>query len=302
MCGIIGFFNKRGRDNKNHWDVDVIFDTVMHWRRKGVDGIGMLVISDENWYVRKDFISQAEFLMKYGKEIENLVNNETTRAIIFHNRKASIGLVNEGGVHPFIGERYIVMHNGTFNRNLIDQFNYWDYKADSDTERLAAHLNRPEIVEQDPERAIKFIASKIFSQDGRLGILVIYDKNEDYLYILRTDERELVLNLDKNGFINRIWNDYMLAIRFDSNVQMLPHGNMLKIDPNNGEIVKIYNVINKKAKTVVQTPLNDDMPPDDWKNKKNIKRRRNGEVSIIKSDPFEVIASPSKEDISKYMR
>lgn len=254
MCGIVGFFNRSGALNP-HWNLENLFDSILHWRRKGTDGIGMLVITDDEWYIRKEYLKQSEFIIKYGKELKRLIESHSTRAIIIHNRWATKGVLGINGVHPFVGDRYVLMHNGTIsdsvakkkNIDILPKMDNWKYVAHSDSERMAAYINRSSTLKDSAESVITEMISRVYSKFQKLGVLIIYDTKQDRLYIFRTIDRELVYSYDKiSNCIESFWNCNTMADRFSPNVNgTLMHGTLIKVDPNTGKILKHLKLLHE---------------------------------------------------------
>ena len=241
MCGIIGLFKNRGNQN---WDVDCIFDTVMHWRRKGVDGIGFLAVKSEGCFTRSCFLSPSDFLIKHGGAFKEILTSPSTKAVFMHNRWRSTGLPGEKGVQPFVGKRYIVMHNGHLSpTNRLPVNETWKYVAGSDSEYICAYLNRESVLNMNPIENITKSLHEIYDVYNQIGVVLIFDTWESKLYLFRDNARTLVYDLASTNALGNFWNNRDLALRFSEKVFDVEHGGLLCIDPLTGKIDQVLNLL-----------------------------------------------------------
>ena len=245
MCGIIGLFKNRRNQN---WDVDCIFDTVMHWRRKGVDGIGFLAVKPEGCFTRSYFLTPSDFLIRHGGEFKEILTSPSTKAVFMHNRWRSTGLPGEKGVQPFVGKRYIVMHNGHLSpTNRLPVNENWEYAAGSDSEYICAYLNRESVLNLNPVENITNSLRKIYDVYNQIGVVLILDIWESKLYLFRDNARTLVYDLVNSNTLGNFWNNRDLAIRFSKGVFDVEHGGMLCIDALTGQIDQILNLFDNNG-------------------------------------------------------
>lgn len=238
MCGIIGYFQNENKENP-HFNTNSLFDAIMQFRRKGTDGVGALILfNNGSHHVIRSHSSQADFIMEHGKELKFLTESKCVSAIIIHNRWATHGDVNLNGVHPFTGQRYILMHNGSFEPSYVPSIPSWEYKANSDSERMCAYLNR-KTAPKTPDKNIQDLINRV---GVNIGILVIYDTETGKLYLYRDISRQLCYQ-KKDGNIARFFNDTALGTHFvTGGVTVHASDELHEINPIDGSVTRTWKI------------------------------------------------------------
>lgn len=191
--------------------------------------------SHSYWFVwDKDYNKHRNGFLKNGK------------ALLGHNRKATIGGKKDENAHPFtFDDRYIFFHNGTLNnhRALAD--------TEVDSEALGLHLTK---CDGDVEK----IATLLEKVTGAYAC-VWYDAEKHTVYMLRNYERPLNIVLFENGSIayaSETWIAVGPAIRNHYKVKesySLDPGHLYSIDCSKSSPVVVKEALPKKATPSVAT-------------------------------------------------
>lgn len=238
MCGIFGFFRKEKNKETDKWfNSDTIIDTIMHFRRMGVDGIGYMVFSRSTPpIIAKHFLTQGEFILRHGSDIAQFIDNSDVSGMVFHNRWATRGTKCINGVHPFDGPRFVVMHNGSVEINKIHVDGEFNAVAHSDTERITHFLNQGTIRANIMDH-LKNRISHLLDTCFTIGVLIIYDKVDNQLYIYRDNSRKMMCNYTQNH-ITQFWNDNILASRFATGNEEHKNRGIIQIDIHTGNVTQ----------------------------------------------------------------
>lgn len=177
MCGLIGAAGKLDATTDKIVEQLLIVDSL-----RGTDSTGVATVSKATGYVR---------VAKQVGDPYNLFNDRRydeamryqNKAIIGHNRWATVGGVDRKSAHPFEFDNIVGVHNGTLdNKYILDRAA--DFKVDS--ENLYWHIQE-------------------FGIDDAIGkvrgawALVYWDKTEHTINFLRNKERPLHFVMDEKG-------------------------------------------------------------------------------------------------------
>lgn len=179
MCGIVGFITEEkflGRQSRESYlEQALIVDTI-----RGPHSTGVLTVTrekNEAGYLKVaangcDFVERQDY-KDLTKKIENY------RAMIGHNRFATMGSVNSKNAHPFMADNITLVHNGTLN----------------DPYSLPTGLHELDTIEVDSEAlcynlALHSVEDVIKSIDGAFA-LVWHDKKDGSINIIRNSQRPL---------------------------------------------------------------------------------------------------------------
>jgi len=183
MCGIVGIIQK---PEKTMFESDMgffrnllIFDAI-----RGIDGTGAFGVQkngDVDWLK-----SVADPFTLFRSDAWKRWNNNPAkyRAIIGHNRKATSGLMDSEGAHPFVAGPIVLVHNG-----FAEEWKKKQPKAKVDSQAVAMMLADEK---SDPKKVIKQL-------DGAFT-LVWYDARDNKLRFIRNDKRPLVITEDAWSF------------------------------------------------------------------------------------------------------
>lgn len=177
MCGIVGVAGNLTAKEEKAFNTMLILDAI-----RGIDSTGAAFIhSHVDPTITKQVGNPYELM---GMGVYTKAMNKANKAIIGHNRWATVGDVSRRTAHPFEFDSLIGVHNGTLKTKwkLADAA---DFKVDS--ENFFHHVDKLGLKD-----AMK-------NMDGAWS-LVWWDKYEDKLCFLRNKERpmHIVFSEDKS--------------------------------------------------------------------------------------------------------
>ena len=156
---------------------------------RGDDATGICVIDkDGSADVLKDAEDSNYFIgySEYNKLLDKAV--KSGKAILGHNRKATVGKVVEENSHPFVtGDDFIFFHNGSLN-----QWRHWGYNAEVDSDALGQHI-RKAIREDKP------LGDALGEVSGAYAC-VWYDVLKEEVCIVRNSQRPMYIVDTPNGY------------------------------------------------------------------------------------------------------
>lgn len=181
MCGIVGAivnFHNGFNNSAESLFYELLFaDTV-----RGDDSTGMIFIeNDSSFGIMKDAYPAPYVIPEFEKSDMGKRVISKGKALIGHNRKATVGSVNNATAHPFVvGDSFAMVHNGTL-RNHKDL-------ADTvvDSEALAIHLSK--VLVEDFDK-LKF-EEEIGKVNGAFAIAA-YNQDCHKIFLTRNHERPL---------------------------------------------------------------------------------------------------------------
>lgn len=176
MCGLVGVAGKIFMKEEKVLKNLLVFDTV-----RGEDSTGIAAIPVQgNAIIAKEVGDPFNLfqMVKFEQAFKKI-----NRAIIGHNRWATVGGISKQTAHPFELDTIIGTHNGTL-KNKYRLADHQDFKVDS--ENLFWHIQEHGLAD-----ALKII-------DGAWA-LVWWDKVEETLNFLRNKERPLFVVETEDG-------------------------------------------------------------------------------------------------------
>lgn len=202
MCGIVGFITaeKATSTERKRWFINALRAGVV----RGDDGTGMFLVPHEHtgsadWAkigsTPEDFLRSepAQARLGSGKSFDDY------RAVIGHNRSATIGSVSTNNAHPFQEGPITLVHNGTLNntKNLPHD------KALSKGVDVDSHLICHSLATHTVPEVVKQL-------DGAY-VLVWHDARDQSVNIIRNDRRPL----------------HLMALKYQNTVLMASEAEML---------------------------------------------------------------------------
>lgn len=184
MCGLVGLVTKW---NSGTFSKDVeIFKTMLFLDTlRGDDGTGVCIVNNEaGATVFKKSTDYPSF--QYNGDLKKGLQESISsgKALLGHNRKATVGSHVDENAHPFVfDDRYVFFHNGT----LTNHKQFGDTEVDS--EAFGKAITE---CEGDIEKL-----NEVFSKAKGAWACVWYDSVKHTLYFTRNDQRPL----------NLIWTD-----------------------------------------------------------------------------------------------
>lgn len=131
MCGMYGYI---GTPKKAGMIYKMMKAMAVETEFRGVDSAGIAGITKDEFFCTKMAVPAHELYEKV-----NVKSVILDKAYFFmgHNRMASIGEVNETNAHPFLGDKYIFVHNGTvpMARKIVER-NGMKIEGSTDSESL----------------------------------------------------------------------------------------------------------------------------------------------------------------------
>lgn len=188
MCGLVGYISAF---NSGVFSADVDKFKQMLWidTLRGDDATGVCFVkNDQSATVYKEAHEAQYFLLDKDLKKEFSEATKTTKALLGHNRKATVGGASDKNAHPFTyDDRYVFFHNGTLHNHKV----FGD--TDVDSEALGQHVTA---CEGDLEKL-----GEVFGKAQGAWALVWYDSVKHKIYLTRNTQRPLSIIKLKNGDI-----------------------------------------------------------------------------------------------------
>ena len=199
MCGIVGFITKESTklavDREKFLRQALIIDTLRGDDSTGVFAVGHEQLFDDGtayWY--KQLGGGGEFVDSTGYW-ENFYDVEQYRAVVGHNRAATVGAVNTDGAHPFQVGPITLVHNGTLRQTHRLPTPMHKCMVPTGEEGLPgpvsvdSHAVAYNLANHTVEEVVK-------SMHGAYT-LVWHDARDDSMNIIRNSERPLHMSMSK---------------------------------------------------------------------------------------------------------
>lgn len=186
MCGIVGFITTetdRGAYDRRKFIESALIAGMV----RGDDGTGLFTVPHEqkedktaNWAKfggnACDFMATEEYKKVFG----TTVLLSTLRAVIGHNRSATVGKSSTSNSHPFQEGPITLVHNGTLAAT---------YQMPKSQHQLGVEVDSHAICHNLATHPVEEVVGKL---DGAFA-LVWHDARDDSINIVRNDERPLHL-------------------------------------------------------------------------------------------------------------
>lgn len=179
MCGHVGVFGS-GLQSKHG---DIFKDMLMLDMIRGVDGTGVTVVDAGNKVqVFKEAVPAHEFLE--GKVCLPISSAATKKALLGHNRYATVGGLSDASSHPFQHGHITMAHNGTLRSRAGLLGKATDFEVDS--EQIAYTLSKVD----NPIEAVE-------GMNGAYA-LVWHDSTDNTIHFMRNRERPMYIVKEKD--------------------------------------------------------------------------------------------------------
>jgi len=179
MCGIFGFFGKV-KEGKGA-EVKCLLDALgVYSQRRGMDGSGYFLLTGRDFVDKKNALPWAYFRTTFMEDV-SVDNISAARVFIGHVRAGSFGGVNDDACHPFVGNRYAMVHNGTSFEALgmaNDAGIQLEYGTDSEAIHKLMEMNGAD--------------ESLFSKLSCYSI-VFFDKDTGKIHFVRDHERMMAI-------------------------------------------------------------------------------------------------------------
>ena len=173
----------KGKNGFSQTALNAFNDLLFMDTLRGPDSTGVALVNVAgDVSVLKDSVSAPEFYCT--KEYNDVIDApayKTGKALIGHNRKATVGKIVKENAHPFvINDEFVLVHNGslTSHKHLGD--------AVVDSNAIAQYLHDKWNDDDTPEQK-----AKVLAHIGGAWALVWYDLRSNRLNIVRNPQRPL---------------------------------------------------------------------------------------------------------------
>lgn len=189
MCGLVGVAGKIDNNLEKAFKELLVLDQL-----RGDHSTGAAFISQKGDIEVVKVMGGATDLLGNTRFIKRLAL--ASKALIGHNRYATIGKQNKSNAHPFEFSSIVGAHNGTL-RDYRDLYGYGDFGTDSET--LYHHAD-------------KYGMEDALSKITGAFALTYYDKDEDRMVFARNTERPLFIAVLENNALVWASEDWMLHV------------------------------------------------------------------------------------------
>lgn len=156
---------------------------------RGDDATGICFVdTDQSATVFKEAVEACYFLQDgdLAKKFKSCTSH--SKALLGHNRKATVGKSTDSTAHPFVyDDRYVFFHNGTLTNHKV----FADTEVDSEAFGQAVTVCEGDINK----------LSEVFAKAQGAWALVWYDSVKHTLYFTRNSQRPLTFIRLDNGDI-----------------------------------------------------------------------------------------------------
>ena len=243
MCGIVGVAIK-AINGFNMFTENTFYQMLLADSFRGEDSTGVVFVeNDSSFGIMKEAFSSTYLIENFKDSDQGKAMFNRGKALIGHNRKATLGAISETTAHPFVvGDQFALVHNGTLkgHKALADTV--------VDSEALAIHLSKV-LVKDFDKSAFEEAIGKV---NGAYAV-VAYNQDAHCLYMFRNSERPLAY-LETSAGLFFASEAAMLhwicgrngLIEKDTEVKLLPENTLLTMNLDDNKIT-MEEYIPKKA-------------------------------------------------------
>lgn len=188
MCGIVGFITtqkKEGEiDRARFLKQALIIDTLRGDDSTGVFGVGHKPLFDDGTAYWIKQLGGGEAMVDCKEYWENFADVSPWRAVVGHNRAATMGSVDTASAHPFQEGPITLVHNGTLTSTYSLPTTMTSLGVDVDSHAICHNLATHDVED---------VVSKLHGAFA----LVWHDARDDSINVVRNTKRPLHFGLNK---------------------------------------------------------------------------------------------------------
>jgi hypothetical protein len=192
MCGIVGWITTNATnslDRLRYIEQALIVDTL-----RGDDSAGVFAVEHQasalvnNGLPRWGKAVGTGYNLLQQDEYKRIVHSgiQDYRAMIGHNRAATIGGVSVDTAHPFQEGDITLVHNGTLHTTAHMKITEWEADAENDSHTIAHNF------------AKHSVEDTVADLDGAYA-LAWHDKRDESINLLRNKDRPLAMTMGKHN-------------------------------------------------------------------------------------------------------
>lgn len=190
MCGIVGHISKSNSKGIT-WKAEKAFNSLLFVDTvRGDDATGIFLVEEDGATKMMKESFPAPWVLGQKEHVAVMKSAfDKGRFIVGHNRKATIGKINDETSHPFIiDNELLLVHNGTLN-----SYKHLFKDALSDSHAIA-HVIHEGIQNKDKW-------NDMFWRFNGAYALVFYDRRTETFHIIRNSQRPLhLVETDADGW------------------------------------------------------------------------------------------------------
>ena len=227
MCGIVGLVLKHNTGLIKQ--TEDVFEQLLYANAlRGEDSTGVVAVEkDSTFHIEKEATPSAWFNAQYRASDVSRAMWTKGKALIGHNRKKTIGKIEDESAHPFIvNDEFAMVHNGTLyqHKQLAD--------TEVDSEALAIVLHKA-FTEDEYQEEVEETLGKV---SGAYAV-AMYDQRRHMVRLLRNKDRPLCIAETSMGWFFASEGPMLFWIMARNNLQMkdvkielIPEHELLEFD------------------------------------------------------------------------
>jgi hypothetical protein len=249
MCGIVGVVLKTDKGFLKQTE-DSFYQMLYADALRGDDSTGIISVeTDTTFHISKEASHPAWFIPVYDSSPVGKAMWSNGKALIGHNRKKTMGSINDDSAHPFVvNNEFAMVHNGTlYNHQALA-------KTTVDSEALTIHLAKA----FENEDYVADVEEALGDVYGAYAV-AMYDQRHHAVRLMRNKERPLCYIEMENAWYFAseagmlVWilsrNGYDMT---KNKVQFIPEHTLISFDLDSNKLTEEV-LVPKKPYTPIKT-------------------------------------------------